>query len=104
MLAVLKEKRSVSAPDIPTAAEAGVSGAVAYTYNVIFAPAGTPRAVIDLLSGVVKKIMADRSFIDTLVRLGVDPIPDSDPEKAAAMIQAELDRWRPVIQSLGLRT
>lgn len=102
-LAVLKEKRSVSAPDIPTAAESGVSGAIAYTYNIILAPAGTPRATIDLLSGALKKVLADRSFIDTLIRLGVDPITDSDPEKAAAMMQAELDRWRPLIQSLGLR-
>jgi tripartite-type tricarboxylate transporter receptor subunit TctC len=103
-LVVLKEQRSVSAPDIPTAEEAGVRGAIAYTYNVIMAPAGTPDAIIDYLSGAVNKVMANKPFVDTLIRLGVDPITDSDPKKAAAMLQAELERWRPLIQSLGLKS
>ena len=103
-LAVLKEERSVGAPDIPTAAEAGVPGTIAYTYNVIFAPAGTPRPVVETLSGATRKVLADRSFVDTLIRLGVDPITNSDPEKAAAMVKSELERWRPLIQSLGLKS
>jgi len=40
--------------------------------------------------------------VETLVRLGVDPVTDSSPDKAAAMLKAELDRWRPIINSLGL--
>jgi tripartite-type tricarboxylate transporter receptor subunit TctC len=103
-LAVLKEERSVGAPDIPTAAEAGVPGTIAYTYNVIFAPAGTPHPVVETLSGATRKVLADRSFVDTLIRLGVDPITNSDPQKAAAMVKSELERWRPLIQSLGLKS
>jgi len=102
-LAVMKEERSVGAPDIPTTAEAGVPGAVAYTYNIILAPAGTPRSVVDHLSGAISKVMADRSFIETLVRLGVDPVMESGPDKAAAMLKTELDRWRPLIESMGLK-
>jgi tripartite-type tricarboxylate transporter receptor subunit TctC len=102
-LAVMKEERSIGAPEIPTTAEAGVPGAVAYTYNIVLAPAGTPRSVIDHLSGAISKVMADRSFIETLVRLGVDPVTDSNPDKAAAMLKAELDRWRPLIESMGLK-
>jgi tripartite-type tricarboxylate transporter receptor subunit TctC len=102
-LAVLKEERSIGAPEIPTAAEGGVPGAVAYTYNIILAPAGTPRSVIDYLSSALSKVMADRSFIESLIKLGVDPVKDSNPDKAAAMIKAELARWSPIIQSLGLK-
>jgi tripartite-type tricarboxylate transporter receptor subunit TctC len=102
-LAVLKEKRSVGAPEIPTAAEGGVPGAVAYTYNVVLAPAGTPRSVIDFLGGAVKKVMADRSFIEALIRLGVDPVADPSAARAAAMVKAELARWEPIIRSLGLK-
>ncbi len=102
-LAVMKEERSPGAPDIPTTAEAGVPGAIAYTYNILLAPAGTPRGAIDYLNGAMKKLMADRSFVDTLVRLGVDPITNSDPDEAAAMMRTELDKWRPLIESLGLR-
>lgn len=102
-LAVMKEERSAGAPDIPTAAEAGVPGAIAYTYNMLLAPAGTPRGDIDRLNGAIKQIMDDRSFVDALVRLGVDPITDSNPEKAAAMLKTELEKWRPFVESLGLR-
>jgi tripartite-type tricarboxylate transporter receptor subunit TctC len=101
-LAVMSEKRSVSAPDIPTAVEGGVPRAVAYTFNVVLAPAGTPGSVIDHLSRTLRKIMSDRAFVQSLVRLGVDPITDSDPQKAAAMIKTEIRKWQPLIESLGL--
>jgi tripartite-type tricarboxylate transporter receptor subunit TctC len=101
-LAVMKEERSIGAPDIPTVLEAGVPGVIAYTYNIILAPAGTPRGVVDHLSGAITKVMTDRSFTDTLVKLGVDPVTDSNPDKAAAMIKTELEKWAPFIQSLKL--
>jgi tripartite-type tricarboxylate transporter receptor subunit TctC len=102
-LAVMKEGRSVSAPDIPTAVESGVPGAIAYTFNIIFAPAGTPRVAIDTLKTALQKIMSNHAFLDVLVKVGVDPVTDSDPEKAAAMHRAEINKWRPIILSLGLK-
>lgn len=102
-LAVMKEGRSVGAPEIPTAIEAGVPGAVAYTFNIIFAPAGTPRAVIDTLASALQKVMSEQAFLDSLVKIGVDPVTDSSPDKAAIMLRAELAKWRPVILSLGLK-
>ena len=102
-LAVLKEERSLGAPDIPTTAEAGVPGVVAYTYNILLAPAGTPREVVSALDGAVRKVMEDRSFVDSLVKLGVDPVTDSNPAKATAMIRDELAKWTPLIESLHLK-
>ncbi|HSC96475.1 MAG TPA: tripartite tricarboxylate transporter substrate binding protein [Burkholderiales bacterium] len=102
-LAVMKEGRSVGAPDIPTAVEGGLPGAVAYTFNIIFAPAGTPRVAIDTLANALRKVMANHAFLDTLVKIGVDPVTDSSPEKAATMLRAELAKWRPLILSLGLK-
>jgi tripartite-type tricarboxylate transporter receptor subunit TctC len=101
-LAIMKEERSIGAPDIPTMTEAGVRGVIAYTYNILLAPAGTPRSLVDQLNGVITQVMADRAFSDTLVKLGVDPIADSSPDKAATMLRAELARWSPIIQALGL--
>jgi tripartite-type tricarboxylate transporter receptor subunit TctC len=102
-LAVMAQKRSVSAPDIPTAAEGGVRDAVAYTFNIVLAPAGTPRSVIDRLSHAMRKVMGERAFLDKLIKVGADPVADSNPAKAAAMLRAEFERWRPVIESLGLK-
>jgi tripartite-type tricarboxylate transporter receptor subunit TctC len=102
-LAVLKEERSQGAPEIPTAAEAGLADAIAYTFNMIFVPDGTPQPVVDRLAGTIRAIMAEPSFVQGLVKLGVDPILDSDPQKAAAMLRTEIARYRPVIQALALK-
>jgi tripartite-type tricarboxylate transporter receptor subunit TctC len=102
-LAVMKEGRSVGAPDIPTAVEGGLPGAVAYTFNIVFAPAGTPRVAIDTLANALRKVMANHAFLDTLVKIGVDPVTDSSPEKAGVMLRAEIAKWRPLIVSLGLK-
>ncbi len=102
-LAVLKEERSVGAPEIPTAAEADVKDAIAYTFNMLMVPAGTPRTIIERLSTAIGKIMIDRAITQALIRQGVDPIADSSPEKAQAMLRTEMARYRPVIHALALR-
>ena len=102
-LTVLKEERSQGAPDIPTAAEAGLENAIAYTFNMIFVPAGTPTTIIDKLSTTMQKIMADRSFTQALIKVGVDPILDSNPKKAAAVLRTEIARYKPVIERLALK-
>jgi tripartite-type tricarboxylate transporter receptor subunit TctC len=101
-LAVMKDERSLGAPDIPTTAELGFPDVIAYTYNIILAPGNTPQPVVDKLSGTIGKVMADRTFTEILVRLGVDPISDSSPQRATTMIRAELAKWKPLIQALGL--
>jgi tripartite-type tricarboxylate transporter receptor subunit TctC len=102
-LAVLKEERSQGAPEIPTAIESGVENAIAYTFNMILAPAGTPREVVQRLSTAIQQVMANPDFRQRLVRIGVDPITNSDPQKAAAMLRTEIARYKPVIQALALR-
>jgi tripartite-type tricarboxylate transporter receptor subunit TctC len=102
-LTVLKEERSQGAPEIPTAAEAGLQEAIAYTFNMILAPAATPRSVVERLSGAIKQVMADPAFPRALIKLGVDPVLDSDPAKAAAMLRTEIARYKPVIHALALR-
>ena len=101
ILAVASEQRSVAAPDIPTAIEAGVPGMVAYTFNALLAPAATPKTIIDRLHRTTADIMSDKTFIEELIGLGVDPITDSDPARAAEMIRTELARWAPVIKATG---
>jgi tripartite-type tricarboxylate transporter receptor subunit TctC len=102
-LAVLKEERSQGAPEIPTAIESGLQDAIAYTFNMILAPAGTPREVVQRLSTAIQQVMANPDFRQRLVRIGVDPITNSDPQKAAAMLRTEIARYKPVIQALALR-
>ena len=57
-LAVTSAKRSAALPDVPTMAEAGVSGQESETMQGIFVPAGTPQAIVELLHEEIVKIMA----------------------------------------------
>lgn len=103
ILATFGEQRSKAAPDIPTAVESGVAGAVAYTFNAIVAPAGTPRSVIDMVAGATKQAMTDEAFRADLESVGVEPMPDSSPENAAAFVAAEIAKWAPVVKATGVK-
>jgi tripartite-type tricarboxylate transporter receptor subunit TctC len=103
ILASFGEQRSKAAPEIPTAVESGVAGAVAYTFNAIVAPAGTPRNVVDTIAEATKQAMADEAFRADLESVGVEPTPDSSPEKATAFVAAEIAKWAPVVKATGVK-
>lgn len=103
ILAVFSEKRSAVEPDVPTAIELGVPGMLAYTFNVILAPAGTPKEIIEQLHRATMKVMSDASFQKDLTLLTVEPVTDSDPEKAARFIKGELAKWAPIVKATGMQ-
>jgi tripartite-type tricarboxylate transporter receptor subunit TctC len=101
ILSVNAQTRSRAAPDIPTSIEAGLPGMVAQTTFGIFAPAGTPPAILERLNAVTQQAMADSAFQAELVRLGFEPVLDVGPKKAAALFQDERVRWTPILNSVG---
>lgn len=103
MLAVCAEKRLQAAPDIPTAIEAGMPGMVVYSFNGIFATAGTPRPVVDQLHQATLKVMADADFQDFLRKAGAEPVTDSSPDKTTSFLKNEIARWTPIINEAGLK-
>ncbi len=102
LLAATTPKRPVGAPWLPTAEEAGVPGCVAINFGGLFAPAGTPREVIDKVSAATQAAMKDKQFVDLLVASGFEPHLDNTPEEAKRFVRAEIDRWVPVIKRIGL--
>ena len=101
ILSVNSQTRIRSAPDIPTSIEAGLPGMVAQTTFGIFAPAGTPRPILDRVNAVTQQAMADPQFQNELVRIGFEPVLDIGPDRAAAVFQDELARWTPILTALG---
>ena len=97
------ERRSAPEPGIPTAIELGVPDMVAYTFNVLLAPAGTPKEIIELLHQATIKVMSDTAFQKDLARLTVEPVTDSNPEKATQFIKNELAKWAPIIKASGMK-
>jgi len=96
------EQRSRAAPDLPTIAESGVPGYAAYEWNAVFAPAGTPPAVIDTLSRALAEVLQDPAVLATLSGIGAEPI-GSTPDQLDAFRRAEIDKWHNVVAQTGLK-
>jgi tripartite-type tricarboxylate transporter receptor subunit TctC len=103
ILAVAHETRLKVAPDIPTAAEAGLAGMVASNFNGLFAPAAVPRPIVDLLAEGTRKVMADAEFQRILATSGFEPTADSGPEQAQRLVSDELARWTPIMKSTNFK-
>jgi tripartite-type tricarboxylate transporter receptor subunit TctC len=92
-------KRLGAMPDLPTVDEQGLKGYECYTWNVILAPAGTPKSVVDKLNAAANKALTEPTVIDSLIKAGVDPTPGSTPQSTADFVKAELAKWAPIIKA-----
>jgi tripartite-type tricarboxylate transporter receptor subunit TctC len=96
-LAVTSEKRVEGLPDVPTMAEAGVAGQEADTLTNMFAPAGTPREIIDKLHREIAAILKSPDVSDKLKALGFVPVGNT-PEEWGKRVDVEIDKWARVIK------
>ena len=99
-LAVTTKTRSASFPDLPTMEEAGVPGYETYTWNALFAPAGTPQAVIDRLNAAAVKAVKDPATQPRLADLSATVV-GSTPDELAKHVTAELAKWAPIVEASG---
>ena len=102
VLGLAEGKRAPGLPDLPTFAEQGVKGVDAPLFNAIVAPAGTPRATIDMLNRDIRAVLDKSDVRAKLGGAGMDVIGGT-PEQLSALMRAEAGRWGPVIQRLGVR-
>ena len=102
-LAVSGTKRTVLAPDIPTVTESAVPGYSATTWYGLFAPAGTPRVIIDRLNLAVRQSLAEPAVKSKLLEQGFETTP-STPEEFSAFLKTEIVKWGKAVKSSGLLT
>lgn len=93
--------RSTLLPDVPTMIEAGVAGYEAQAWFGVFTTGGTPRPVIDRLHTEIAAILAMPSVKERLNGLGLD-ITVGNPDQLAALVKADIEKWRGVIQRAGV--
>jgi tripartite-type tricarboxylate transporter receptor subunit TctC len=103
ILAVTTPKRMAVAPDIPTAVESGLPEMISQNFIAPFAPAGTPRAIIEQIAKANHAVMADAAFTQRYRATGFEPDVDSGPDKAMQFLRDEIARWSPVIKEAGLK-
>lgn len=102
-LAIAAKKRSGMAPTIPTTAEAGVPGLEAGTWYFVAAPKGTPAAIVDKLNGALNAVFADEKFRTRLLDQGVEVETGTTGAAVKSGLQAEMDKWRPVVKAAGIK-
>jgi tripartite-type tricarboxylate transporter receptor subunit TctC len=103
ILAVTGPTRLMAAPDIPTAVEAGFPKMISQQSIGLFAPAGTPKSIIEQISRASRTAVADRAYQQMLIESGFEPDLDSTPEKFQRLIEEDIARWTPLVKALGLK-
>jgi tripartite-type tricarboxylate transporter receptor subunit TctC len=103
ILAVNNATRLSAAPDIPTSIEEGVPNMIGLLFLGIFAPAATPKPIVNQIAQATQAAMADKDFREALVKSGFEPVNDMGPEKSLAYMAEEQKRWAPVLASLGMK-
>jgi tripartite-type tricarboxylate transporter receptor subunit TctC len=101
-LAVTSAHRSPAAPELPTIAESGYPGFSADAWSGLFAPAGTPRAVVDKLALETRRILALPEVRQRLAGLGAEAV-GSTPSEFTQHVRNEIDKWARVVKASGAR-
>ena len=99
-IAVSSAQRSRSMPDVPTVAESGFPGFEAGSWFGLFAPRGTPPAVIAELNRATNEFIAERQVQARMIEEGADPAGGT-PEKFGAFVRREFEKWRAVVKESG---
>lgn len=102
LLGVMGEQRPQGMPDVPTLRELpGLSNFNVSSWNALAAPAKTPRAVVERLSGEVAKVLAQPEMVKRLAELGIQARA-STPAQLGQLLDREITRWSEVIQKAGI--
>ena len=101
-LAVSSAKRVPSLASVPTVAESGVSGYEVVSWQAIYAPAGTPKAIVDRLHTEIGRILASAEMQERLGKLGMQG-SDMSAEQLGAFQKAEVAKWATVIREANIK-
>jgi tripartite-type tricarboxylate transporter receptor subunit TctC len=101
-LAVTSARRFASIPDLPTVAESGLPGFDVSSWYGLFVPSKTPGDIVSAISRDTSRALADTKVGTKLERLGLIVIT-STPSEFAALVKAEMAKYGPLIQELGIR-
>jgi tripartite-type tricarboxylate transporter receptor subunit TctC len=101
-LAVTTRQRAGSAPELPTAQEAGTRDYDVSSWQALVVPAGTPAPVVQRLHAAVVKVLQMPETRELFAKQGATPSPSS-PEEAGQYIRSEITRWKDVAREAGVK-
>lgn len=101
-IAVTSKSRSPSLPDIPTIAQSGASNYDATSWYGLYAPAGTPVAIVEKLNEAINRAFSNDVFVKRWTELGAGA-GGGTPEELAQLTRSEVDRWEKVAKDANIR-
>ena len=101
-LGVSISQRSAALPNVPTIAEAGLPGYYATSWYGLMLPAGTPKAIVDVLAKQISAIMRVPEVKDKMLAQGFEPVGDT-PAQFGKFIGEEITRWEAVVKKAGIK-
>ncbi len=101
-LATTGAQRSSVLPDVPTAMEAGISGFEASTWFGVYAPAGTPKDMVTMVSTEIAAVLAIPAVKKRLADLGLEPMRGG-PAALIELTKSDLAKWGPIIKKAGIK-
>ena len=101
-IAVTSSKRNPLLPQVPTIAESGVAGFESIAGQGLFAPAGTPRDIVNKLNAEVNAIIKSKEMQDQWTRMGIDRAEES-PDQFAAWLAKESAKWVAIIRANNIK-
>lgn len=102
-IAVTSPQRLSALPNVPTLAEAGVSGVELKEWEGLVAPAGTPKAIVDKWNQELFQVLASSELRAKLADLGMSVVPSHPSGDFADLIRKELDHWGKFVRTSGIR-
>jgi tripartite-type tricarboxylate transporter receptor subunit TctC len=100
-LAVTGSQRSKAAPELPTVVEAGLDQFNVVTWYAVYAPANTPRAVVDRIRDTIAEVAKQPGVVKDLEDVGVELVA-STPQELARFQRAEIERWSQIIKDANI--
>jgi len=101
-LAVTTPKRFSMAPDLPTVAESGLPGYEAEAWYGVYAPAGTPAAIVDKLNADINRVLRLPEVREQYAKMGFE-VEDTTSAQFSAFTRAEIEKWRKVVIAANVR-
>lgn len=101
-LGIAGEKRSSVMPDVPTLAEQGIANVNMSQWYAMFAPAKTPKAVIERLNHEMNSVLADKAVVKKIEAQGAE-VETGTPEQLKTLVQKEVAHWRGVVAAAKIK-
>lgn len=100
IIAVNSPARLKAAPELATAIEQGVDDMRVEVFNAVFAPAGTPKDVMEVLRKASQKVVSDPGFVKELEKAGAELLAPADPQQ---YLMQESGRWKELIKAINFK-